>query len=96
MSTLRDKQMKKTIEERKYALRLSKQAGRVVQLIMQNYKEDEFKAIVNFYDSETYSLLSDCNTKLWWYSIYAIFDIFKTEKETGSVYNSPYILEKYA
>ena len=97
MSILRDKQVqKKSIEERKYALRLFKQAGRVVQLIMQNYKENESNAIDTFYNSETYKLLSDCNTKLWWYSIYAIFEIFKTEKETGSVLNSPYILEKYA
>ena len=86
----------KTIEERKYALRLSKQAGRVVQLIMQDYKENEFNAIDAFYNSDTYRLLSDCNTKLWWYSVNAIFEIFKTEKETGSVFNSPYILEKYA
>ena len=87
--------MQKTIDERKHALRLSKQAGRVVQLIMQNYKENEYNAIVKFYDSETYKLLSDCNTKLWWHSVDAIFDIFKTEKETGSVLNSPYVLENY-
>ena len=86
----------KTIEERKFALRLSKQAGKVVQLIMQKYKENEFIAIDTFYNSETYKLLSDCDTKLWWYSIYAIFEIFKTEKETGSVFDSPYIFEKYA
>ena len=62
---------------------------------MQYDKVNEYNAIVNFYNSQTYNLLSDCNTKLWWYSIYAIFEIFKTEKETGSVLNSPYILEKY-
>ena len=86
---------KKTIEERKHALRLSKQAAKVVQLIMQTYKDSEYNAIVSFYNSETYKLLSDCNTKLWWYSISALFEIFKTEKETGSVFNSPYILETY-
>ena len=84
-----------SVDRRKHALRLAKQAGRVVQLIIQNENVSEYNAIVNFYNSHTYKLLSDCNTKLWWYSVYAIFDIFKTEKETGSVLNSPYILEKY-
>ena len=75
---------------------MSKQAAAIAQLIMQNYNENEFNAIVSFYNSETYKLLSDYNTKLWWYSIKAIFEILKTEKESGSVYNSPYILEKYS
>ena len=83
------------IEKRKYALRLSKQAGRIVQLIMLNFRINEYEAITHFYNSQTYNLLSDSNTKLWWYSIYAIFEVFKTEKETGSVFNSPYILDKY-
>ena len=83
-----------SIEERKYALRLSKQIGRITQLIMQTYNLNEYEAIVNFYNSETYRLLSDCNTKLWWYSVYALFEIYRTEKETNSVFNSPYIFEK--
>jgi len=87
-------QKKISIEEKKYALRLSKQVYRITQLIMQNYNLNERDAIVNFYNSETYRLLSDCNTKLWWYSVYALFEIYKTEKETNSVFNSPYIFEK--
>lgn len=87
---------KKSIEERKYALRLSKQAAGVAQLIMQSYEINEYNAIASFYNSQTYKLLSDSNTKLWWLSIYALFEIFKTEKETGSIANSPYIFEKYA
>jgi hypothetical protein len=84
-----------SIEERRYALRLSKQVCGVIQLIMQCYNTGEYDSIVDFYNSKTYELLSDCNTKLWWCSIYAIFEIFKTEKETGSVLNSPYILGDY-
>ena len=82
-------------EEKKHGIRLAKQVGGVVQLVMNYYHNAEFNVIENFYNSQTYQLLSDPNTKLWWYSIYAIFEIFKTEKETGSVFNSPYILEKY-
>ena len=85
-----------TLEERKYALRLSKQACGVTQLIMQHYNTSEYDSIANFYNSKTYELLSNHNTKLWWYSVYAIFEIFKTEKETGSVLNSPYIFGEYA
>jgi hypothetical protein len=81
-----------SVEERKHALRLSKQACAVIQLIMQCYNTNEYNSIVNFYNSKTYELLSNYNTKLWWYSVYAIFEIYKTEKETGSVFNSPYIL----
>ena len=82
------------IQSRRHSLRLSKQACEIVQLIMKNFKKNELDAIAAFYNSETYNLLADYNTKLWWYSINAIFDIFKTEQETGSVFNSPYILEK--
>ena len=85
-------QKKLSIEERKHALRLSRQACGVTQLIMQCYNTGEYDSIVDFYNSKTYELLSDFNTKLWWYSIYAIFEIYKTERETGSVFNSPYIL----
>ena len=83
-----------SIEAKKYALRLSKQICRITQLIMQTYNLNEYEAIVNFYNSETYRLLSDCNTKLWWYSVYALFEIYRTEKETNSAFNSPYIFEK--
>jgi len=85
-----------SMEKKKYALRLSKQICRITQLIMQNYNLGEYEAIVNFYNSETYKLLSDSNTKLWWYSVYALFEIYRTEKETNSVFNSPYIFEKIA
>jgi len=81
-----------TIEARKHALRLSKQVCNIAQLIMQYYNIDEYNAIAEFYRSATYSLLANYQTKIWWYSVPAIFEIYKTEKETGSVINSPYIL----
>jgi uncharacterized membrane protein len=90
--------MRKTrsIEERKHALRLYKQACKITALIMQRYNIGEYDAIASFYCSTTYELLSNYNTRIWWYSVYAIFEIYKTEKETGSVINSPYIIGKYA
>ena len=89
-------QRKHSIEERRHALRLSKQACKITQLIMQSYNINERNAITDFYNSATYKLLSDYNTRLWWYSVYAIFEVYKTEKETGSVLNSQYILGEYA
>jgi hypothetical protein len=88
-------QKKPSIKKRKHALRLYKQACKITQLIMQRYNIGEYNAITDFYSSETYKLLSDYNTKLWWYSVYAIFDIYKTERETGSAFNSPYIFGEF-
>ena len=85
-----------TIEERKHALRLSKQVCNIVQSIMQYYDIDEYKAISEFYHSQTYALLADYSTKIWWYSVPAIFEIYKTEKKSGTVLNSPYILGEIA
>jgi len=85
-----------SIDEKKHALRRYKQACRIIQMIMHKYSICEHEAIVDFYNSGTYRLLSDSNTKLWWYSVYALFEIYVTEKETHSVFNSPYILGKYA
>jgi len=81
-----------TIEARKHALRLSKQVRNIVQLIMRYYDIGEYNAIAEFYHSATYELLANYQTKIWWHSVPAIFEIFKAEKETGSVFNSPYIL----
>jgi len=85
-----------SIDEKKHALRLYKQACLITQMIMHKYNICEYEAIVDFYNSGTYRLLSDRNTKLWWYSVYALFEIYITEKETDSVFNSPYILGKDA
>jgi len=85
-----------SIDERKHALRLYKQACRITQMIMRKYNISEYEAIVNFYNSGTYRLLSDRDTKLWWHSVYALFEIYITEKETDSVFNSPYVLGKNA
>jgi len=85
-----------SIEEKKHALRLYKQACRITQMIMQKYNLGEHEAIVDFYNSDTYRLLSDSDTKLWWHSVYAIFEIYMTEKKTDSVFNSPYVLGTYA
>ena len=83
-------------EARKHALRLSKQVCNIAQLIMQNYNIGEYNAIAEFYRSATYGLLANFDTKIWWHSVPAIFEIYKTERETGSVFNSPYIFGENA
>jgi hypothetical protein len=85
-----------SVEEKKHALRLSKQVAGIVQFSCNFYNLNEYEAIVKFYDSETYKLLADYDTRLWWYSVYALFEIYKTELETGSAFNSCYVLEKIA
>ena len=80
-----------TIEARKRALRLSRQVCSIVQFIMKDYNIDEYKAISEFYRSETYSLLANYDTKIWWHSVPAVFEIYKSEKEYGSVFKSPYL-----
>ena len=85
-----------TIEARKHALRLSRQACSIAQLIMQHYNIGEYNAIAEFYRSATYGLLANYDTKIWWYSVPAIFEIYKTERKTGSVFNSLYIFGENA
>jgi hypothetical protein len=80
-----------TIEERRYALRLSKLVSALTGMIAEKNKISEFDAMRRVYLSETYKLLSDERTKLWWYSVPALFDIFKTETETGDITNSAYV-----
>ena len=84
-----------SIEKQRRGMMLYEQTAVVVQMLMRHYGLGEHRAIADFYHSETYRLLSNEKTKLWWLSVYAIFEVYKTEKETGSALNSPYVLPRY-
>jgi len=92
MNTVKDV----SIEKKRLSMLLFEQASALVQMVMRDYGVDERRAIADFYHSETYRLLADDGTKLWWLSVYAIFEVYKTELETGSAMNSSYILPRYA
>jgi hypothetical protein len=55
----------------------------VTDKIVEEYNLNEDEAIEKFYSSRIYSYLEDEKTKVWHYSAYKIFDLFKTDFETG-------------
>jgi hypothetical protein len=80
-----------TIDERRHALRLSRQVSALLGEIIDGYGLAESDALKKLYSSATYKLLADESTKLWWYSIPVLFEIYKTEAETGDIANSLYV-----
>jgi hypothetical protein len=62
----------------------------IVSRIIEQYNLDEGQAIHTFYNSQTYKLLSDEGTKVWWLSTPAILDIYQAEVVTGDIRSSPY------
>jgi len=80
-----------SIEDRRHTRRLYKSVQGIVEAIAHEYEMNEPEATTAFYHSRLYGLLSDEETKVWWFSVSALFDIYKTEKETGAIENSPYV-----
>lgn len=56
----------------------------VIQLITENYANDEMTATNEFYSSNLYALLEQEDTKLWHFSPLTLFNMFDEEKKTGS------------
>jgi hypothetical protein len=57
----------------------------IVDLIVNKENVDDVTAVSTFYRSETYALLEREETKVWHYSPLTIYNIWKTEKETGQI-----------
>lgn len=57
----------------------------VADLIIKEYSVTDVEATKMFYSSKTYELLSREQTKVWHFSPLTLFNIWKEEKETGSV-----------
>ena len=57
----------------------------VVDIIVREEKLSDIEAVQAFYRSETYALLEREETKVWHYSPLTIYNIWKTEKETGKI-----------
>jgi hypothetical protein len=78
-------------EQKKRALHLSKQVCAITGMVMDFYGVNEMDAIDIIYTSKMYRLLSDETTKIWHYSTHVLFEILKTERETGNIANSFYV-----
>ena len=57
----------------------------IIDLIIKNEKIEDTVAIEQFYKSKTYTLLADEQTKVWHYSALTVYEMWKTETETGEI-----------
>lgn len=53
--------------------------------IMINFNFSEDKALMELYETELYAALEKEETKVWQYSMEKLFDIYKNEKQKGSL-----------
>ena len=73
------------MEKKKFDAMLVLIVPKVIQLIIENYHYDEITAAKEFYESKTYSLLEEEETKLWHLSPLTLFNMFDEEKKTGKI-----------
>lgn len=57
----------------------------IIDIIIKKEKMIEDKALVCFYISKTYKLLSNEESKLWHYSPLTLYEIWKNEYKTGEL-----------
>ncbi len=57
----------------------------ITDMIATEYHLDENAAIEKLYSTQLYSYLENEETKLWCYSTYKLFDLFKEEIKTGNL-----------
>lgn len=57
----------------------------VVDLIIKKEHLTEIEAISKFYKSKTYAVLANEETKVWHYSPLTIYNMWKSEMETGDI-----------
>jgi len=53
--------------------------------IMTEYNMPEDTALMNLYETELYTVLENEETKVWQYSVEKLFDLYKNEKQNGSL-----------
>lgn len=57
----------------------------IINLIITKEHIDENTALNLFYESKTYEMLSNEETKMWHYSPLTLYHIWKKERETGEL-----------
>jgi len=62
----------------------------IVRLIVEKHNMDEQEAIFKFYNSNISDVLSDKSTGLYLLSPYLIYELWKSEYQTGDYKESPY------
>ena len=63
----------------------------VTRFIMEKYGYDERKAFELFLNSQTYRMLANAEMAMWQFGPEGIFNIWESEKVTGSPRNSAYL-----
>lgn len=71
------------MEAEKFSAVMGMLVEQIVHLIAENYAYDEMIASNEFYNSKTYALLEQEETKLWHFSPLTLFNMFDEEKKTG-------------
>ena len=57
----------------------------IADLIIKEYSVTDVESTKIFYNSRTYELLSREETKVWHFSPLTLYNIWKTERETGEI-----------
>jgi hypothetical protein len=78
-------------DARRHARRMYKRVKSLASWIADEYGMTEQEAISEFYRSQLYSLLSDENTKVWWFSTPVLIELYKQERQAGTLDGAPYI-----
>ena len=63
----------------------------VIRRIVEKYGYDERRAGLDYFASKTYRMLSDPQMEMWQFGPGGIFDIWESEKVTGSPLASAYL-----
>ena len=57
----------------------------LMPMVIQTIQEKTGWSTLDFYHSQVYALLEDEDTKMWHYSPLAIYEMFRSEIETGEI-----------
>ena len=63
----------------------------VVKMISEKYNLEQMKALREYLQSETYSMMTDSELEMWEFGASAIFEMWENEKITGNPRNSIYL-----
>jgi len=63
----------------------------VVRLMMEKYGFRPVEALALFLGSRTYRMLADPKMALWQFGPAGVFDMWESERVTGTPLNSPYL-----
>ena len=63
----------------------------VVKMISEKYNLEQMKALREYLQSETYTMMTDSELEMWEFGASAIFEMWENEKITGKQRNSIYL-----